>query len=186
MNDNHLIDDLGATFRKATRDIVYTGPVPSPRSSLRTVLPVALSVPLVATGVSLAVLSSGPVTQPTDIPPSAAPGSPSDSAAQPEADPVRKTFKLAGQRLTITQNPGRAPMYGTYASSVPIDATEVRATVFEGQAYLGTDPATGQNAVFVTAPGSSTVWVLTSADVTREELEQIINAETIQPVPVQQ
>lgn len=185
MNDSRLTDDLSVAFRDATKNMTYGGKMPSPRPGMRVTVPALLSIPALVAGVGVAALVAPLGTSQVAGPPSGATSlaSPSQAKAS-EITTIVRTFNLAGYELTVSQQSDRARLYGQFVSAVPSDATEVSASVFSGTAFIGVDPATGYNAVFVTDPDDNKVWELTSSDITADELKTIINADSIEPVPV--
>jgi hypothetical protein len=156
LTDDLTDGDLAALLRDgyddATRDLRYAGRVPRPRH------PMAVALPVAATVAAAAVLGAVWASSPDGAPaPEATPSSPSTQHHDPAPVSTAKlhvagyTFRYrtsAGgpaDDLYAVQNPGAAP-----GDATPVDPP---AGAVDGvKAWVGTDPVTGDNAIWVQSP----------------------------------
>lgn len=149
LTDEDLTRELGEAFRSATSELSYNGRTRPPRGIAVPVTAVAaasVAVALVGFNLADSSHSAGTPTASGRIAPSVStPASPTKT--------VTDTLQLAGLTLRIehaagTPNPVLASLYN---SDLPSDAQPVTVDESNVQAWSGTDPATGDNAIFVKA-----------------------------------
>lgn len=148
LTDDDLTRELGGAFRAETDGLRYAGRVPTPRTGP------GLAVPLATTAVAAAVLGAVMVGAPADAPapPSAAPtGTPTPPAPRLVTD----TIEVAGYSFTYRHAAGEPRADDLYAlmdpGEVPAGAELIEAP--EGvRAWVGTEPTSGDHAVWVEAP----------------------------------
>lgn len=149
LTDEELTRELGAAFRSGTCDLTYSGRR-RPRRSAVVAVPVA-GVGLALTAVAItAALNAGSSPTPTGAIAggSTAPGAAVSTAARPRL--VTEKISLAGYTLHYTATAGsQPPVYATSEPGpVPDGFTPVSAPN-GAKAWIGKDPATGDNALFV-------------------------------------
>lgn len=150
LTDYDLTRQLGGAFRDVTDDLEYAGRVPTPRSAVATV-----GVPLASTAAVVAALAvvwaSAPGTDETTPP--TADGRPSTSATTDPAAPavVTRSIEVAGFTFSYRGEPRADDLYADGHTTVPDDAQAIDAPSGV-EAWIGVDPASGDNAVYVKAP----------------------------------
>ncbi|MEP9362532.1 hypothetical protein ABLE68_06160 [Nocardioides sp. CN2-186] len=148
LTDEDLTRQLSAGYRDTTDHLSYAGKVPAPRSIPR------LAVPVGATVAAAAVLTVVATTATDDSP---APTPPPSAAPSVSAHPklVTSTIKVAGYTFTYRHAVGDERADDLYAvmnpGSVPDDATPISAPS-PAKAWVGTDPESGDHALWVDAP----------------------------------
>jgi hypothetical protein len=168
LTDDLLTEELGTAFRDATAGMSYAGPVPSPsRAPL-------LLVPAAAAGVAAVVLVAGSLG---DAPPAAAPGTASGPSASARPQLVTDTISFAGytfryQRGAEQTDPLRAEVV---LQGLPTGVTEV-ALAGPARAWVGTDPRSGDNALYVQAPtrNHGKLFALISSTWSRAQLVHLV------------
>ncbi|MBZ5739119.1 hypothetical protein [Nocardioides mangrovi] len=172
LTDDDLTHQLGSAFRSSSADLRYAGEVPTAR---RTPSTGWLAVPAVATAAALVVVGST-----DDAPSPAAPeagGSPSATAHAPRM--VTSEIHVAGYTFTYRHAAGTEVADDLYAdlspAPVPDDASPVKGAPAEVEAYVGTDPATGNHALWVKAPtrNGGNLFALESPSWTEDQLTQL-------------
>ena len=141
LTDDQLTEELCAAFREATAEMTYAGPVPRPRRT-----PLVL-VPAAAAGVAAVVLVSGSLG---DAPTGTRP-TPAGPTAQPQL--VTDTVTVAGYTFTYQRRAGDPdPLRVRFRQATLPDG--VRRVPFEApvKAWAGTDPQSGDAAVYVLTP----------------------------------
>jgi hypothetical protein len=189
LTDDDLTRQLGGAFRDAAGDLEYAGRVPAPRNAAAT-----LGVPLAATAVAAtalaAVWASSTGTDDGAVPPSA--GGPTASApatrattAAPKA--VTRTIEVAGFTFSYRSAAGDSRADDLYADghvTVPDGAKPVDAPTGV-QAWIGADPTSGDNAIYVKAPtrNGGRVFALLSPTWTQDQLVDLFHNGRPRPVP---
>lgn len=151
LTDDDLTRELGGAFRAETDDLRYAGRVPTPRTGP------GLAVPLATTAVAASVLGAVWIAgTPAEAP---APPGPPSAAPTPNGGlaprVVTDTIEVAGYSFTYRHAAGDGLADDLYAvldpGAVPDAATPVKAP--EGvRAWVGTDPESGDTALWVEAP----------------------------------
>ncbi|KQW47079.1 hypothetical protein ASC77_18015 [Nocardioides sp. Root1257] len=167
MTDDDLTRQLGGAFRDATDDLEYAGRVPTPRSAVATV-----GVPLASTAAVVAALAvvwaSAPGTDDPTPPTTAGP-----SAVAPPI--VTRTIEVAGFSFSYRGEARADDLYARMSpGAVPEDAQPIDAP--DGvQAWVGTDPQSGDHALYVDAPtrNGGKLFALLSPTWTAEQLTDL-------------
>lgn len=170
LTDDDLTRQLGGAFRDATGDLQYAGKVPTPRSPIVTV-----GVPLASTAAAVAALAvvwaSAPGTDETTSP--RADGSPSTSASPEAGGPavVTHSIKVAGFSYSYRGGERADDLYALTHVTVPDDAKPIE-SAGTGEAWIGVDPTSGDNAVYVKAPtrNAGQVFAVLSPTWTQDQL----------------
>jgi hypothetical protein len=182
LTDDQLTTQLRAAFRDATDDLRYAGRVPTPRNPYAVAVPAAASVAVVATLAGVWA-TSGP-----DEPVRTPQAHPSQAAHRM----ITSTIHVAGYTfsyrhaagvegdddLRAVTNPGAAP-----ADAKPVDPP---AGAIDGvRAWVGTDPASGDNAIWVQSPSRNDgrVFALMSSSWSQDELVDLFRSGSPRPVP---
>lgn len=144
-NDDELAHELGAAFRAETAGLSYTGRR-RPRRAAVVTLPVA------AAAIALGAVALGTAPHPAAElagPPRSAPTSSSSSQA-----PDSETVTLAGFTLHYQRPAGAASVLRVKlaATGLPAGAKPVSLAGTRARAWVGRDPASGDNALYVQAP----------------------------------
>jgi len=185
LTDDDLTRQLGGAFRASTGDLEYAGRVPVPRSAAATVV-----VPLASTAAAAAALAfvwaSAPATDDA-VPPSADGPTASAPATSPTPTVVTETLEVAGFTFTYRSTGGDARADDLYADgrvTVPDDAEPIDAPSGV-QAWIGVDPTSGDNAVYVTAPtrNDGRTFAILSPTWTKEQLVDLFRHGQPRPVP---
>ena len=186
LTDDDLSRQLGGAFRESTEDVTYAGRVPTPRSAATTI-----GVPLASTAAVVAALAvvwaSAPDTDDA-TPPTAAPSAtPAPTPDAPAPKLVTEKIEVAGFTFSYRHAAGETRADDLYADghvTVPDDATPIEAP--EGvKAWLGKDPESGDNAVYVKAPtrNGGVVFALLSPTWTTDQLADLFHNGDPRPVP---
>jgi hypothetical protein len=153
LTDDDLTRSLESAFQDATEGLTYTGRTRPPRQVLSTVLP-AVAAGAVLTGVAVAAIETGHHTTPAvgaSVRPS--PHHPSSTVARHPAKKTLVTRKVRLAGFTITYQAAAGSPVQLYAevgfSSVPASATPVTTTNPNAKTWIGTEPSTGDNALYV-------------------------------------
>lgn len=186
LTDDDLTRELGGAFRAETEGLRYAGRVPTPRTGP------GLAGPLGTTAVAAAVLGAVWVaggTTGSPAPPGAGPAS-TPSAPAPRTAPrmVTDTIEVAGFTFTYRHAAGEERVDDLYAmldpGAVPADAEPIEAP--EGvKAWAGTEPTSGDHAVWVEAPtrNGGRLFAVLSPTWSVEELTDLFYAGRPRPVP---
>lgn len=148
LTDDDLTRQLGTAFRETTEDLTYAGRVPTPRRPAY-----VLAVPAAATVAAAAVLvaTGGLASDDVPSPPQAATTAPG-SAQPPGAVVVTDEIEVAGFTLQYTRAAGEPdPIRLVTDTEVPGDARSL-AVDGSAQAWIGTDPASGDAALWLQSP----------------------------------
>lgn len=153
LTDDDLTRELSAAFRDGTRDLSYAGR----RRPRRTA---AVAVPVAAVTLAVGALAiNGVLSSPAGsggVPSVHAPVAGASGATSADARTVTEKLELAGFSFTYQVRSGDDDKYPILVSrvsgGVPDDAREVALPGAEAQAWVGTDPATGDAALWVKAP----------------------------------
>lgn len=183
LTDDDLTRELGGAFRAETDELRYAGRVPTPRTGP------GLAVPLATTAVAAAVLGAVWAATPADAPtppPAAVPTTGPTGGPAPRL--VTDTIEVAGYSFTYRHAVGDEladDLYGVMnPGAVPDDATPIAAP--EGaQAWVGTDPASGDTALWVEAPtrNEGNLFALMSPTWTEAQLTDLFHNGRPQTVP---
>ena len=181
LTDEDLTRQLSAGFRDTTDHLSYAGKVPAPRSIPR------LAVPIGATVAAAAVLTVVAATATND---SSAPTPPNAFGPVPHVKPhlVSSTIHVAGYTYTYRHAAGQPLVDDIYAvtnpGSVPDDATPIDAPA-PAKAWVGTDPDSGDQALWVDAPtrNDGRLFALLSPTWTTEQLADLFHNGRPQAVP---
>ncbi|WP_460604800.1 hypothetical protein [Jatrophihabitans fulvus] len=154
MTDDDLTRALSAAFEDETDGLTYTGRRRPPIGAVAVAVPAAAGLAGVAVLTSLAV-SGGPTTTDRAAGPTLT-GGPSvtrSTSGAVSSSPVlvNRSFVLAGRTFHYRAAPGAPdPVRLDSDATLPSDAQQLPASPDRlGQAWLGTDPASGDNAVYV-------------------------------------
>jgi hypothetical protein len=172
LTDDLLTEELGAAFRDATAQLTYAGPVPRPR---RTPL---LLVPAAAVATAGIVLATGPLA---DAPAPTGPTSPTGPAATAGPRLVTATVRVAGYTFTYQRRAGEPdPLRVRFEQATLPDGVREVAISPPARAWVGTDPASGDAAVYVKAPtrNEGRLFVMLSSTWTRDQLVHLLRTGT--------
>lgn len=179
LTDDDLTRELGGAFRAETDDLRYAGRVPTPRTGP------GLAVPLGTTAVAAAVLGAVWAATPADAP---APPPTAVPHGRPAPRIVTDTIEVAGYSFTYRHAVGDEladDLYGVMnPGAVPDDATPIAAP--EGvRAWVGTDPGSGDTALWVEAPtrNEGKLFALMSPTWSAAELTDLFHNGRPQTVP---
>ena len=169
LTDDELARELGATFHAATGNITYAGRRRPPRSTAAVALPIAAGAVAIAAAVLTATAES-PADDTLAAPADAAVASPTM---------INESVSLAGLTLRYERPAGLPdPLRVDSDVRVPDDATPVpRAEGARGAAWVGVDPESGDNAVYLQSPvrnGGKTFAIL-SATWSQDQLVDVLN-----------
>lgn len=188
LTDEDLTTGLGAAFRGTTEHLTYQG-----RTRPRRTASVAL--PLVAASVTAGaiVLAAHPWTEPPG-PVTARPAighrtSPSPSVQTSTGGRVvEQRISLAGFTLTYVHRVGDPdPLHAELRpAGLPSGLRAVPLSGTEAKAWVGKDPATGENALYVKAPtrNHNRLFVLLSSRWSQQQLVQLIRTGEPRTVPL--
>jgi hypothetical protein len=153
LTDDDLTRQLGSAFREEARDLEYAGRVPTLRRTGTVAIPIAATVAVAGVLAAVAVSNGDdPAGHGTTI---AGPSSGTSHGTTAKPRLVTDTVEVAGFTYTYqhvagaqladdlyaVMNPGEVP-----ADAKPIDAPD------EVKAWVGTDPDSGDTALWVEAP----------------------------------
>ena len=172
LTDDLLTDELGAAFREATAGMTYAGPVPSPR---RTPL---LLVPAAALGAAAVVLATGSLGE-SPAPTRPTPPSAPTSAAQPRL--VTDTMEFAGYTFRYQRAAGAVdPLRVELVDAVLPEGVRTVAIAPPARAWVGTDPASGDAALYIEAPtrNDGKLFVMLSSTWTQGQLVHLLHTGT--------
>jgi hypothetical protein len=184
LTDDDLTRQLGGAFRDATGDLEYAGRVPAPRSPISTV-----GVPLASTAAVVAALAvvwaSSPDTDDA-TPPSAGTATPSAPSSAPRV--VTRTIEVAGFTYRYRGEPRADDLYATLDVAVPDDATPVdppAGAIAGVKAWVGTDPTSGDHAIWVQSPSRNAgqVFAILSPTWTTDQLVDLFRNGQPRTVP---
>jgi hypothetical protein len=173
LTDDDLTRQLGSAFRSSSADLRYAGEVPTAR---RTPSAGWLAVPAVATAAALVVVAS---TDDATAPAPEAGASPSTPASSAHPQMVTSKIHVAGYTFSFRHAAGTEVADDLYAdlspAPVPDDATPVKGGPAEVEAYVGTDPSTGNTALWVQAPtrNEGHLFALESPTWTEDDLSRL-------------
>ncbi len=180
LTDDDLTAELEAAFRSTTEGLTYTGRR-RPRRTTVVVMPLAA-----AASIAIAAVAIG-VNPPEDAAPSIASRTP--PSAQPSATPklVTDSIKLAGFTISYRHQQGQpAPLHAVMRATLPEGVTEVPLTGTEARAWIGKDPKTGDNALYVKAPtrNDNRLFALLSSQWSQEQLIDLLKHGSPTTVPM--
>ena len=181
LTDDELTTELGAAFRAGTTEVTYRGR----RRPRRTAV---VAVPVAAVTVAIAALAVGAATAGHDpVPaPAVAIGTPTSPASSAAPALVTDTIELAGYTVTYERRAGeQPPLYATMDSALPDGAKEISAPA-GAQAWVGTDPRTGDNTLWVKAPtrNNGKLFALHSSAWSQEQLVDLFHHGSHVAVPL--
>ncbi|HEX4190370.1 MAG TPA: hypothetical protein VHZ06_05190 [Marmoricola sp.] len=185
LTDEELTGELGAAFRAGTHDLTYQGRRRPRRTAVVAVPAAAVGLALTAVAITAAV-NAGSGSTPTGT---VAGASAAPSSVAPAVRPrlVTEKISLAGYTLHYTAKAGSpAPVYATTEPGpVPDGFTPVSATN-GAKAWIGKDPATGDNALFVQISdrNGGNLFALHSAVWTQQQLVDMFHNGTPATVPM--
>ena len=181
LTDDDLTRELGGAFRAATDDLRYAGRVPTPRTGP------GLAVPLATTAAAAAVLGAVWIAAPAGTPASPSAGPSAQQGPGPKT--VTSKIEVAGYTFTYRHAAGDEladDLYGVMnPGPVPADARSIEAP--DGvQAWVGTDPGSGDTALWVQAPtrNAGNLFALMSPTWSAVELTDLFHNGDPRPVPV--
>lgn len=188
LTDDDLTRELGDAFRAATDDLRYAGRTRPPR-------PITAVLPAAVAASTLGAVAIGGVYVADRAAPAGAPKAvaPIITSARPTAPAVAKptrvtrTLKLAGFSVTFRSAAGAPdpvfaePVHG----GLPAGVTAVPLSGTAAQAWTGTDPSTGDNALYVKVPtaSGSRLFVLLSATWSEQQLIELFRSPQPTAVP---
>jgi len=189
LTDDDLSRQLSGAFHNASDGLSYDGSVPVARSG-----PSArwLAVPAVA---AVAVAAATTAAHQGGAPSRGLSGSASvtASSSSPTIHPPRivtAKIEVAGYTLDYDHPVGESvPANDLYADlsvdAVPSDATPTDSNWPGAKAWVGTDPDSGDNALFLQGPGiaGGGVFALISPTWTQQQLSQLVLEDVAFPVP---
>jgi hypothetical protein len=189
LTDDDLTRELGEAFRTATTDLTYRGRTRPPRR-----VPVAL--PVAAVAATMAVVAVGAVHatdnhHPVGARTAIAPANRRPTGVHPSVARthrlVTKTLTLAGFTITFQHAAGAPdPVFAELdVASLPAGASPVALSGTEAKAWVGTDPQTGDNAVYVKVPtrNGGRLFAVLSATWSQDQLVDLLKAPNPTPVP---
>jgi hypothetical protein len=163
LTDDDLTRELAAAFRAATTDLTYTGRTRPPRRAAA-VLPATAGTVAVAAVVAGAIITGGhphPASGPVAVGPTATGPAAASSTAGPAAGhasaasptPVTETLTLAGFTITYQRIAGQPdPVVAELVvGGLPAGVREVHLTGTKSRAWVGQDPRSGDNALYLRA-----------------------------------
>jgi hypothetical protein len=194
LTDDDLTRELGAAFRSATEDLTYEGRTRPPRL-MSTALP-ALGVAAVLAGGAVVGVNAAdhhqPVARPSAVTPTAL--GPSGigpttlrSSAGKKPRFVTRTMTLAGFTLRVKTLAGAPdPVIAKVDfGGLPAGVQPVTLTGSTAQAWTGTDPTNGDNALYmkVAIEGGTRLFALESATWTDQQLIDLVESPQPSAVP---
>ncbi|MCW2786454.1 MAG: hypothetical protein JWP74_2971 [Marmoricola sp.] len=182
LTDDDLIRELGAAYRADTEKLTYSGR----RHPRRTAV---VAVPVAAVGIAIAAVA---ISATLSNDPAAAPGAgaaPTHSAAPvTKARTVKAKISLAGFTFSYQRTAGTpAPVYATTEPGpVPDGFTPIATPGTDAKAWVGKDPKTGDNAIYVQIAdrNGGNLFALHSAVWTQDQLVDMFHNGTPQAVPL--
>jgi hypothetical protein len=174
LTDDDLTRQLGTAFRETTDDLQYAGRVPTPRRPAY-----VLAVPAAATVAAAAVLvaTGGLASDDAPSPPQAATTAPGSSHDAPATRVVTDRIEVAGFTLTYRHAAGEPdPIRLVDDTEVPADARSVDVEP-PAQAWVGTDPASGDAALWLEAPtrNEGRLFAIVSSVWTQDQLVDLLH-----------
>lgn len=182
LTDDDLTRQLEDAFRASATDLAYAGRVPIARRS-----PSAgwLALPAIATAATLVVTGS---THDGSAPAAPEAGGAPSTSAGPHL--VAETITVAGYTFSYRHAAGDSgPADDLYAAldvaAVPDGATPVDGAPSGVQAWVGTDPESGDHALYVKAPtrNGGRLFAVLSPTWTEGQLSQLFLHGDPRPVP---
>jgi hypothetical protein len=176
LTDDDLTRSLGSAFHDATEGLTYTGRTRPPRQVLSTVLPAVAAGAVLTAAAVAAVETSHPSTPSVGASVRPTPHHPSPTAARHPAKKTLVTRKVRLAGFTITYQAAAGSPIQLYAevgfSSVPASATPVTTTNPNAKTWIGTQPKTGDNALYIqfTDADSGQLYALVSPTWTQQQL----------------
>lgn len=194
LTDDDLIRELESGFREESAGLRYTGRVPTPRRGAG--VPWS-AVPIAAAAAAVLVLpqlgGTGAQTATPRPPAATSPATPDGSTAtgagtgspSTDAEPalVTDTIELAGFAFRYQHAPG-TPVPEVYlalgspppSDATPVDGLDTAAAAWVTKAWVGTDPVSGDAALWVQSPGEGVgahvmFW---SPDLTTDDLARML------------
>ena len=182
LTDDDLTAELEAAFRSTTTGLTYTGRR-RPRRTTVVVMPLAA-----AASIAVAAVAIG-VNLPDDQAPSIASRGATQPSARASAMPklVTDSIKLAGFTISYRHQQGQpAPLHAVMRATLPEGVTEVPLTGTEARAWIGKDPKTGDNALYVKAPtrNDNRLFALLSSQWSQEQLIDLFKHGSPTTVPM--
>ncbi len=179
LTDDDLTRSLESAFQDATEGLIYTGRTRPPRQVVSTVLPAVAAGAVLTAAAVTAIETSHPSTPAVGASVRPAPQHPSSTAAPEPAKKIMVTrrVRLAGFTITYQATAGSPGQLYAEAgfTSVPDSATPVTTTNPNAKTWIGTEPSTGDNALYVQLSdgNSDPIYALVSPTWTQQ---QLINA----------
>ena len=170
LTDDELSRELGAAFRAATEELTYTGRRRPPRRTALVAVPVASAAVAIAAAIVATPRTDEQGTPAAQAPPSVE-GAPSQAV-------VSDSINLAGFTLHYERPVGSPdPLRPQYDVDGPPDnATPVPLTGTEAKAWVGVDPESGDNAIYLQAPtrNGGKLFALMSPTWTQDQLVDLL------------
>lgn len=140
LTDDELTSELRAAFREQAASVTYNGRR-CPRNRTAVALPAAVAAVALAAGLGVALHPAASVTRPL-------------ASASPSSAMVNKTISLAGFTIHFKERAGAPdPVRAVFSvRSLPPGAQPVPLTDSAAKAWVGTDPASGDNALYLQSP----------------------------------
>jgi hypothetical protein len=192
LTDDDLTRELGAAFRTATENLTYSGRT-RPPSRMTAALP-AVGVAAVLAGVAVAGVNASGHHHAVAAAKPAAVGTPTvgisrshHPAAGTKPRLVTRTMKLAGYTLSFQSADGAPdPVIAKIDfGGLPAGVQAITLTGTDAQGWIGTDPANGDNALYLKVPtdSGSRLFALESATWTHQQLINLFEAPEPSAVP---
>jgi hypothetical protein len=178
LTDDELSRELGTAFHAAAGDLTYTGRRQPPRRTVAVALPIAAGTVAIAAAVFTTTAGSPtPGTQAA----TSTPAAPADGAAVASPTMISDDISLAGLTLRYERPAGSPdPLRVDHdVDRVPDNATPVPlAEGATGKAWVGVDPASGDNAIYLQSParnGGETFAMLSSTWTQDQLVDLLLN-----------
>jgi hypothetical protein len=180
LTDDLLTEELSAAFRDATAEMTYAGPVPRPRRTPLVLVPAAVA------GAAAVILVSGslgdsPNNSPGDSPSPAHQGSPSTPTALAQPRLVTDTIEFAGYTFRYQREAGEPyPIRVQLVDATLPDGVRKVSVAAPARAWVGTDPKSGDAALYVKAPtrNAGKLFVVLSSTWTQQQLVHLLHTGT--------
>lgn len=188
LTDDELSRQLSGAFHSAGADLTYLGRVPTAQ---RTPSPAWLAVPALAAVATVATVAAHQDGSPAPR----LDATPSSPATGVHSHPgstriVTAKIRAAGYTFDYSHPAGEGvPANDLYADlsidTVPADATPTESDWPGMQAWVGTDPSTGDNALYLEGSGvvGGRLFVLLSPTWTQQQLSQLVLEKVAFAVP---
>jgi hypothetical protein len=170
LTDDQLSRDLGDAFRAASEGVTYTGRRQPPRSTAPVALSIGAAAVVVAGAIGVVIATDEQAAPPAGAAPAAVP--------EPPRAMVGDSISLAGVTLRYEREVGSPdPLRERLdVDAPPDDATPVPLPGTEAQAWVGVDPESGDNALYLQAPtrNGGRLFALLSPTWTQDQLVELL------------